>query len=234
MNKFLFLLKTILVAAICSLNLVACSSDDDDDNDNSNSSSALVGNPTSAQEVSGNTWVLNKSKSSAFAEMNGIKGPSVIEGSQGDGIIPEAFTFNSDGTAEVLASGIKSNGNYSINGRQFSCSYKVLLNKTEWDENGTVESKVEKDFTLEKDFDITKLLYEDLGADSSPMTTTFTQCEISKLGSQLILNLTMTTKLNSDLDLSGAYEFGEQFGNLINNTAKSKKYIAYSLVYEKK
>ena len=201
---------------------MACSSDDDDDN--SNLSPVLVGNPTSAQEVSGNTWVLNKAKSSAFAEMNGIKGPSVIEGSQGDGIIPEAFTFNSDGTAEVLASGIKSNGNYSINGRQFYCSYKVLLNKTEWNENGTVESKVEKDFTLEKDFDVTKLLNEELGAASGPMTTTFTQCEISKLGSQLILNLTMTTKFNSDdMDLSGAYEFGEQFGNLINNTVKSKK-----------
>ena len=49
---------------------MACSSDDDDDN--SNLSPVLVGNPTSAQEVSGNTWVLNKAKSSAFAEMNGI------------------------------------------------------------------------------------------------------------------------------------------------------------------
>ena len=88
---------------------------------------------------------------------------------------------------------------------------------------------------IEKDFDVTKLLNEELGAATGPMTTTFTQCEISKLGSQLILNLTMTTKFNSDdMDLSGAYEFGEQFGNLINNTVKSKKYIAYTLVYEKK
>lgn len=231
MNK-IFRLLPLAVAAVCSLTFASCGDDDDDDN---NTPTVITGTPTSVEEVSGNTWVLNLAKSSAYGEMNGIKGPMDIKTSQGGDILPNAFTFNSDGTADVLACDITSKGQYRIEGKEFSCSYTIVLNKTAWDENGTEESKVEKDFTLEKGADLTKVLYSELGGYEGPMNSTFTQCEISKAGNQLILNATLTTKIDgSDMDISGAYEFGDMFGNLINNTINSKKYVSYHLVYDKK
>lgn len=226
MNK-IFRFLTLAVVAVCSLSFASCG-DDDDDDDNNNNTVVAPGAPTSVDEVSGNTWVLNVAKSSAYAEMNGIKGPTLITEGGANGVIPTAMTFYNDGTSAVDVSGVKSSGSYSIDGKEFSLTYNVVLNKTE---NG-VESKVEKAFTLKKNADLSQALYDELGFSSDMMKNIFTQCQISKSGNHLVLSLTLTTTMSmgDDFDYSEMGQYGDFFNNMFN----SKKYIAYTLVYDRK
>lgn len=226
MNK-IFRFLTVAVAAVCTFSLAACGDDDDDDE---KQNSASEGAQTSVTEVSGNTWVLNTSKSTAYAAINGIEGETDLSSSEGNGVIPTLFTFNADGTADVEVEDTKSTGKYSINGKEFSCSYNIVITKTE---NG-VSSPVETPFTLEKDADLTKTAWELLGEDSDLSQSVFTTCQLTKSGDQLILNLTLTTTFNTDaFDFSDS-ELSDSYKSLINNTLNSEKYVKYHLVYDKK
>lgn len=232
MNKiFRFFVFTAI--AVSSFSFASCGSDDDDENDAA--STVIEGSPTTPEQVSGNSWVLNYSKSSAYQEMNGVKGPAEMSASEANGVIPTTMTFYSDGQADIDVSGKPSKGSYSISGKEFSCTYDVYMDKTDY--SGET-SMVAKRFTLEKNADLSALIYDELGFgdDANVMQQIFTQCEITQLGEQLILNLTLTTNMNvGEFDGSGFDdELSKKYENLFNNIVKSKKYISFHLVYDKK
>lgn len=227
MNK-IFRFLTVAVAAVSTLSLAACSDDDDDDNSN--------GSSTSVSEITGNKWVLNTSKSSAYTSLNGIEGESDMSETTGNNVIPTAFTFNADGTAEVEVEDLTSDGTYTLKGKEFSCTYTV---ETELTGTGGLASKtVQAPFTLEKGTDLTQwgfdLLNNELGTSASTDeigSTTYTTCELTKSGDQLILNLVLDIDYNT-FDISDS-EMSDEMKDLFNNMLNADNYVKYRLVYEK-
>ena len=79
MNRlFRYLMMSVL--ALCTAGFVSCGDDDDNDDAKSNDvTNGLTGSKTSPAEISGNKWVINWQNSKAYAEMNGMKGETVME-----------------------------------------------------------------------------------------------------------------------------------------------------------
>lgn len=231
MNRlFRYLMMSVL--ALCTAGFVSCGDDDDNDDAKSNDvTNGLTGSKTSPAEISGNKWVINWQNSKAYAEMNGIKGETVMEENGINGLFLTEMKFYSDGTMDCAIDTLKSKGTYSIDGFEFTSTYDILLHVQNWDSEGnTQESYKRKSFTFKKGADLSDCLYGELETSEAPMTYNITKYEISKTDNKLFVTMVVNMGYNLDVDTGDMGEWGGMFDNLM----KSKKEISYYLVYDKK
>ncbi len=232
MNKiFRFFVFTAI--AVSSFSFASCGSDDDDED----STPILAGNPTSPEEISGDTWVLNYGESKSYSTMNGISGFSNLNSSDANGLYLVSVKFYADGTADCEVSGASSKGTYSIDGKEFTCSYDIVRKLTTYKDTSSTTSDKTYRMTMKKGADLAEFFTSQVS--TTPMYYTLTQHQISKLGNKLYITMTVTASYNEDIFndefIDGAYESaGGKFGDLIKKTIKSDKYTTYYLVYDKK
>ena len=261
MNR-LFRFFAFAVVSVCALGFISCSNDDDDD-DNSSPSAVLEGQQTSPEEISGDSWVLSTAKSKVYVNYNGYNGFVPLESApqeNNNGLILTGMTFYADGTADWDVSGIKSKGEYSLNGKDFTCSHDILVEVNTPD--GVVKKQVP--FTAKKGVDIADIVAElaaieqkkwykenDFGGegmfDAIDMTLEenkklndiiITSHDLTKQGNKLYIKYSLRQEINydfniSDEDLEEMGEFGGLFENL-QKVNKQPKLFDYYLVYNKK